>query len=103
MRRKLADDWEQVVDLARRPPMRHCPHVSVCRSRVEAAEPEVRELLSFLLAPRPTAVRGVAMVRVLLSNGAGPVFNWHCPVELRAALREATVWLDPSATLAAWA
>jgi hypothetical protein len=103
MCRKLAAEWEQVVDLAHRPPMRRCPHVPVCRHRVEAAEPEVRELLSVLLAPRPAAVRGVAMVRVLLSNGAGPVFNRHCPIELRVALREATAWLDPSASLAAWA
>ena len=95
MRRKLVDDWEQIVDLARMPPPVRCPHVPVCRHRVEAAEPELNEMLSFLLAPRPTAVRGVAMVRVLLSNGAGPLFNRHCPTELRAALRAATAALDP--------
>jgi hypothetical protein len=103
MRRKLARDWERVVDLARVPPPARCPHVPVCRHEVAAAAPELNEMLSFLLAPRPTGVRGVAMVRVLLSNGAGPLFNRHCPTELRVAVRQATASLDPSAALAAWA
>ena len=103
MRRKLANDWERVVDLARYSPPNHCPHVPVCRHEVAAAEPELSEMLSFLLAPRPTAVRGVAMVRVLLSNGAGPLFNRHSPIGLRAAVRQATASLDPSTALAAWA
>jgi hypothetical protein len=103
MRRKLVEDWERVVDLSRRTPPTHCPHVPVCRRGVAAAQPELNEMLSFLLAPRPTAVRGVAMVRVLLINGAGPLFNRHCPTELRVAVRQATASLDPSVALAAWA
>jgi hypothetical protein len=103
MRRKLVGDWERVVDLARHSPPVHCPHVPVCRRGVVAAEPELNEMLSFLLAPRPTAVRGVAMVRVLLCNGAGPLFNRHAPIELSVALRQATESLDPSTALAAWA
>jgi hypothetical protein len=103
MRRKLVDDWQRVVELARYAPPTHCPHVPVCRRGVAAAQPELNEMLSFLLAPRPTAVRGMAMVRVLLSNGAGPLFNRHCPTELRVAVRQATASLDPSVALAAWA
>jgi hypothetical protein len=94
--RALARDLEHLIDQARRPPVPRSPRAPLCRRRLLAAEPEVREALTLLATPRPTAVRGVAMVRLLISDGAGPLFNRSCAIDLRALIQQAAAALEPS-------
>lgn len=98
--RALAADWERILELSRRPQPTRYPHIPVCRVHVKDAEPELRTMLTSLLAPSPRAARGVAIASSLLRDGAGPVFNRHSEVDLVTALRSATEYLDASTSLA---
>jgi hypothetical protein len=52
-----------------------------------------------LRAPLPVAAAGVATASVLLTDGAGPVYNRRAGVALRDALRLAIAQLDPWVSL----
>jgi hypothetical protein len=69
------------------------------RDRIAAAEPEVREMMTRLLAPLPVAAQGVAAVSMLLTDATGPIYNPRNHPPLVTLLRAATVQLDPSASL----
>ena len=56
-RHALARDWEHLLDVARRAPT---PAVPLCRDRIAAAEPGIRELVACLRAPLPVPAQGVA-------------------------------------------
>jgi hypothetical protein len=45
------------------------------------------------------AARGVAVASVLLKDGSGPVYSRRAHTDLRDALQQATVHLDPSVPL----
>lgn len=101
-RADLARSWERVVTAACRPPLAGPGAVPVCRDRVTAAEPDIRELTARLRAPLPVSARGVAMARLLLTEGGGPLYNPAAPDEsLVILLRRATTWLDPAQPLLA--
>jgi hypothetical protein len=89
-RRELARQWEHVLDQARRPPVPRTPRAPLCRDRIAAAERDVRAMVGVLTGPRPITVRGAAMASSLLSDGSGPVHNCHSPLDLAAAVRDAT-------------
>jgi hypothetical protein len=96
-RRALARNWEHLLRRARggapyRVPLR--------RRRIAAAETDIAALLSALVAELPTPARGVAMAGVLLRDGAGPLYNRHCPDDLCTAVQKVTAQLDPSVSLA---
>jgi hypothetical protein len=97
-RRALASNWEHLMDLTRTQPARLVRRVPVCRDRIAAAEPSVREMIVALVAPRPVPARGVATVSLLLSDGTGPFYNRRSPSDLVSAIREATLRLDPAAS-----
>lgn len=61
-----------------------------CRERVLAAQDELRLLASRLQAAQPVAVSAVAKVRLLLSDGTGPLYHCRSDQNLRAAIRDAT-------------
>jgi len=61
--------------------------------------PEVREVMTRLLAPLPVAAQGVAAVSVLLTDATGPLCNPRNHTPLVTLLRAVTVQLDPSASL----
>ncbi len=88
-RRELARGWGHVLDLGRRPPVPRTPRGPLCRGRI-AAEREVREMLAVLAGALPIAARGAAMASVLLSDGTGPLHSRRSPLDLGAAVREAT-------------
>jgi hypothetical protein len=90
-RRALAQSWEHLLAVAHRPGALRVP---LCRDRLTAAEPDVRDMLVALSA-RLVPARGVALVSTLLRDGAGPLYNRHCPVLLRTAVRHAINGLDP--------
>jgi hypothetical protein len=92
MRRELARDVERVLGLVHREgPSRR---VLVSRKSIVDVEPDLREMLAKLATPLPTSARGVAMVRVLLTDGTGPLFNRHSSTNLRNAIHDAIAQLD---------
>jgi hypothetical protein len=113
-RTAIARNWEQLLRIAREVNTARNisnvaaapkggavrrPAVPVRRDRVLAAEPAIRELTDSLLVPLPVPVRGVAMAAVLLTDGAGPVYNRQCGTDLTAAVRDAVAHMDPARPL----
>jgi hypothetical protein len=96
---ELAEVWRHIADPSRSRRQGRSLCVPVCRDRVAAAAAEIQQLLEVLATPGPKAVRGVAMMGELLSNGAGPLFNDHNATNLSAAIQRATQQLDPSGVL----
>jgi hypothetical protein len=96
-RRGLAQGWEHVLDLGRRPPVPRTPRGPLCRGRIAAAERDVREMLAVLTGALPITARGAAMASVLLSDGTGPLHNHRSPLDLGAEVRQATRQMDPFA------
>jgi hypothetical protein len=93
-RRELVENWLDLLVWAREPYGLLSPSVPLVRNRVIDAQEEIQELAGALLAPMPTS-RGVAMASVLLSDGAGPIYNRLCSLDLGSALREVIARLDP--------
>ena len=54
--------------------------------RIEASRPELEQLRDTLAAPTPVSVRGVAMIRVLLTDGGGPLFRAKARADLRTTV-----------------
>jgi hypothetical protein len=66
----------------------------VRRNEVMDARDDLNQLARRLLAPAPVDVRGVAQVRVLLSDGSGPLFWRRSADDLRGRVREAIEALE---------
>ena len=106
-RRATAANWERLLRVARQsagvPPVprsgARAAATPVCAGRILAAEPAIDELMSCLSAPLPVPAQGVAMARVLLTDAAGPVYNWRSRVSLTAAIEAAIAHLDPALPL----
>ncbi len=98
-RRALARWWEHLLEVTASQPPRPVRRLPLCRDRIMAAAPSVREMLVALEAPAPVPVRGVAMAGLLLCDGTGPLYNPLAPRDLQSAVREVTRQLDPAATL----
>jgi hypothetical protein len=98
-REAQAHCWEHLLNKASRTPPPGDSVMTLCRDRVIAAEPEIRELIAHLRTALPVAARGAAAASVLLKDGAGPVYSRRAPTDLRDALRQATAHLDPSVPL----
>lgn len=64
--------------------------------RVLVAAAELRTLAVRLLAPAPVAARGVATTRLLLTDGAGPLYWADATTDLRATICQAISALDPT-------
>ena len=64
--------------------------------RVLVAAAELRTLAGRLLAPAPVAARGVATTRLLLTDGAGPLYWGDATTDLRACICQAISALDPT-------
>jgi Zinc-binding dehydrogenase len=77
--------WSRPADRQHR-----APRAPLCRHRIAAAEGDVRELLAVLAGALTIAARGSAMASMLLSDGTGPLHNYRSPLDLGAAVREAT-------------
>jgi hypothetical protein len=89
-RQELAQLWANVLDQASRPPVPRSPRAPLRRTAVAAAERELREMIWVLAGREPVDARGAAMASLLLSDGAGPLYNHRSPADLGAAAREAT-------------
>jgi hypothetical protein len=65
-------------------------------ARVRRARTELMALLDRLEHAGPVSARGVAAVRLLLSDGTGPLYREDCPQPLERAVRQVAALLDPS-------
>jgi hypothetical protein len=92
-RMKLRDNWERVLTRATKPTVRRSPY-SPLTPRVIEARPEIRHLIAALGEPLLDATQGVAMAELLLTDGAGALYNPQSTLQLRDALRDVTRHLD---------
>jgi len=72
-RRDLARTVRRVVALTSQPSW--CSHVPVCYRNVRAALRELEALHERLEAPGPVSAYGIAQLRALLTDGAGPLYR----------------------------
>ena len=95
-RRTLARRVEQLLDEATGPP----PRVAGCRivprsTRILEAAGALQMLIDRLRAPAPVPARGVAGVRVLLTDGAGPLYYPGDNDDLELVVLEIVRQLEP--------
>jgi hypothetical protein len=98
-RRELADGLQHAAADACAPPSSRA-RIRVRPDSVREAEREIGELVRHLTSAAPVSPRGVAQVRMLLTDGSGPLFRRPTagyPRSLRAELRRALDFLDPLA------
>jgi hypothetical protein len=95
-RRQLIRGWNRLLDQARRPPSALSTRGPLCRRALAAAEHDVRSMLGVVAAQRPIAARGAAMARVLLTDGAGPLYHARSGRDLGEEVRDVTRWLTES-------
>jgi hypothetical protein len=95
LRRELAHLLSRHLDGGRRMPsrVRRTPRTPD-RDRI-TAEPALREVVALLGRDGPVPATGVAAVMLLLTDGAGPLFNARSHESLAAALARAASHLDP--------
>ncbi len=86
--RSIARVLAQASEPRRRWPTRGS-RVPVAKGNVVEAAPSLEALSDRLRGPVPVSVRGMASVELLLGDGVGPVYNPHCPRQLRDMVDEA--------------
>jgi hypothetical protein len=87
-RRRLARSIQraQAAALPSAAPRLHA--LPLCRDRVRQASQELDVVRERLVAGSPLPARGVAMLRVLLTNGSGPLYQRRSRDDLRSQLTE---------------
>jgi hypothetical protein len=100
-RRTLAARWELVLADPTRRPSRASGRIPLQRTRVLAAQPDIRLMIAQLRAPAPVPARGVAIANLLLIDGSGPLYDAGSRTEVGAAVQDAIRYLDPYADLPA--
>ena len=95
-RELLGRSVRRVLDDARLDHPRSMARVPTQRSEVRAAAWELDRIAETLLNPGPVAASGVAQVRLLLIDGAGPLYSRDGPAGLRAAAARALDALEPA-------
>ena len=98
-RYELAECWQNLLGRAARVRSGTGSRVPLRRSRVLAADADIRRMIVALGVSGPVPARGVAIASTLLSNGTGPLYNARSGLDLRDAVRDAIRHLDPSARL----
>ena len=95
-RRTLARSLEHLVEHADGPPVqRRSAAVLPCRPQVSEARPVILTIAARLRAPVPVDARGVARLRLLLTDGAGPCYTPSGrPDALAVELQTVDRWLD---------
>ena len=95
-RERLSRSVRRILDDARTGRPLSIARVPTQRSEVLAAARELDRIAETLLTPGPVAASGVAQVRLLLIDGAGPLYSRHGPDGLRAAATRALDALQPA-------
>src|SRR5262245_27702795 len=94
-RRELAASLRRIA--GGEPPATLGARISVPPARVSEARTDLERLARRLNETDPVDVRGVALTRELLADGAGPLFSARRQESLSAYLRRALAALEPSA------
>ncbi len=68
--------------------------VPICRSKVWRSRHTLEELADRLLGDEPLDARGLAQLRLLLSDGAGPLYDHPSANDLEPALERAIAALE---------
>ncbi len=95
LRRGLGLCLRELVRDAERPRAVLSARAPISRHNVTRASADLLELADRLLSPEPVSVRGVARVRVLLSDGLSPVYWGRCQDDLVRVVRLAIAQLEP--------
>jgi hypothetical protein len=92
----LAAGLERLAADAARPPLRshRAPVIAPCREQVQAALPLILAIATRLRADGPVDARGVAGLRLVITDGAGPCYSRIYPGALTDALEPVSQWLD---------
>jgi hypothetical protein len=96
-RRMLARSLERLVeeaDASPRPPSLSSA-VRPSRARIHEARPQLLMLASRLRADAAVNPRCLAALRVLLTDGAGPVYTHGDPEALKRSLETIENWIEP--------
>jgi hypothetical protein len=93
-RSMLAQTLRRLVEDAGRPvrPMHFA--VPICRAKVWRSRHTIQELADRLLGSEPLDASGVAQLRLLLSDGAGPVYYHPGADDLEPALKRVIAALE---------
>jgi hypothetical protein len=92
-RRSVARSLERLIEHAERGPAITAA-ITPCRTQVSEARPAILRTAARLRSDAPIDARGVARIRALLSDGAGPCYVPSTPQALTAALETAERWLQ---------
>jgi hypothetical protein len=95
-RERLGRSVCRIVDDARTDRPLSIARVPTQRNEVLAAARELDQIAETLLASGPVAASGVAQLRLLLTDGAGPLYSRGAPGGLRAAATRALDALQPA-------
>ena len=95
-RQALARSLRQILNDARQGSQPRRGQVATLRLDVLAAADQLERLIERLLEPGIVAARGLAQVRVLLSDGGGPLYFRGASQDLGAAAAGALAGLEPS-------
>jgi hypothetical protein len=94
-RRRHARGLERLAEVAELASPSFSAAVPPCREQVRAARPLLLSTAARLRDPAPISAAGVARIRLLLGDGAGPCFVASYPNALVDALGEAVRRLEP--------
>jgi len=98
-RQVLASSVRRILHAAAEPPPRWHAYGPVARwDHIGAVRRELEQLVVQLLAPAPVSARGVAQVRLLLTDGTGPLYRPRSGSQLRRSVLAAVAALEPSTT-----
>jgi hypothetical protein len=94
-RRQLARGIGRLLRDSRRPPHPVHERAPVCWGKVLRTRAFLEDIADRLLGPGPVDARGVALVRLLLSDGTSPLFSHQDARDLKPALEAALDALEP--------
>jgi hypothetical protein len=94
-RHALARELRDVIDRARRPRARLDNGIRLCAVEVLRSRDAIGDLADRLDGREPVEPAGVARVRLLLRDGAGPLYNESFPGGLQRAVQVAIDALEP--------
>ncbi len=94
-REDLAYQFDRLADQARTLKSPRGRSAAIAPVGIEFAERELRDLADHLLVHGPVAARGVALARLLLTDGNGPLYRPLGNDSLRSAVLTAATALEP--------
>jgi hypothetical protein len=92
-RQQLTRGWLAVLDRAARPPESLSPlspRMPLRRTAIAGAQGDIRLMLAVVQGRPAIGAQGIALARMLLMDGAGPLYKSGSGADLAAAVRDAT-------------